>query len=159
MVPVYGVAFGIAVGKFYRYVVDWVDEELDLSKKIGTVVIAGLLMLLLITPIKSADATGLREVPSMNDGWFNTLDKINPGILCHIWILLAKQHHVRVVNVFFKLICYFAIYLNASIAFARLPLLVPLSRNIQLSFTHPNHLLPFSYVPLALQLPLRLPLK
>ncbi|PLW79462.1 hypothetical protein C0585_07470 [Candidatus Woesearchaeota archaeon] len=89
MVPVFGVAYGIAIGKFYRYIIDWVDEELDLNKKIGSILIGGLLLLLLIAPIKDANATALNEVPSMNDGWFQSLDKINqeaaPDAIINSW--------------------------------------------------------------------------
>lgn len=89
LVPVFGVAFGIAIGKFYRLVVDWFVKELEINKIVTKVIVILLLLLLLINPVKSSHNTAINEVPMMNDGWYQSLEKIRneaaPDAIVNSW--------------------------------------------------------------------------
>ncbi|MBW2999690.1 dolichyl-diphosphooligosaccharide--protein glycosyltransferase subunit STT3, partial [Candidatus Woesearchaeota archaeon] len=76
LVPAFGVAFGIACGTIYQYVSKWISKNLSVDKKIIKPIMIIVLCLLLIAPFKSAKVTAINEVPSFDDGWYNTLTKI-----------------------------------------------------------------------------------
>lgn len=89
LVPVFSVAFGIAIGKFYEFISNWFTTEFELNKIISKSVTIVVLLLLLITPIKAADNTARNEIPSMNDGWYQSLNKIKlesqPNAIVNSW--------------------------------------------------------------------------
>lgn len=76
LVPAFAIAFGTSIGIIYKKVSDWISNALKVNKNISKIVILLLLLLLLLAPIKAAKETAKREVPSMNDAWYNTLTKI-----------------------------------------------------------------------------------
>lgn len=77
LVPVYGLSFGITIGKAYQIISDYFSKHLDVNKIVSKVIVIAVLSLLLIAPLKTADKTGRSEIPSMNDGWYFTLNKID----------------------------------------------------------------------------------
>ncbi|MBW2977997.1 hypothetical protein KY331_04085 [Candidatus Woesearchaeota archaeon] len=89
LVPAFAIAFGVACGIIYRYITRWIEKEIHVDKKISSVVVAILLALLLIGPIKAGYATAIREVPSMNDAWWDSLTKIKeesaPDAIVNSW--------------------------------------------------------------------------
>ncbi|MBW2999046.1 hypothetical protein KY339_00090, partial [Candidatus Woesearchaeota archaeon] len=54
----------------------WISKNLSVDKKIIKPIMIIVLCLLLIAPFKSAKVTAINEVPSFDDGWYNTLTKI-----------------------------------------------------------------------------------
>jgi len=77
LVPGFSVAFGIGIGKIYNTISEWAEKSLDVSKILIRSIIMIVLLLLLISPLKSAANTAKNEIPSMNDGWYNTLKQID----------------------------------------------------------------------------------
>ncbi|MEE9525442.1 MAG: STT3 domain-containing protein [Candidatus Woesearchaeota archaeon] len=77
MVPAFAIAFGVGIGIIYEYLNKWVSKELKLDKKITATVLIILACLLLVVPIKAAHGIAKNEIPSYNDAWDATLDKIN----------------------------------------------------------------------------------
>jgi len=76
LTPAFAVAFGIGVGIIYKKLVKWIPKALNIDKKICKIVLIIFIMLLLISPLKAANNTAKHEIPSMNDAWHNTLNKI-----------------------------------------------------------------------------------
>ncbi|MBC8495526.1 hypothetical protein H8D36_05205 [archaeon] len=76
MVPAYAIALGIAFGTVQSWLTNWTAKEFKFNRKIMGAVLIVLLLLLLIGPMKSAHNTAKSEIPSMTDGWWNTLTNI-----------------------------------------------------------------------------------
>jgi dolichyl-phosphooligosaccharide-protein glycotransferase len=76
VVPVHAIAIGIITGKTYDYIKDKLPKSLQINKNFVSIVFILLLIVLFISPIKTAHKTGLNEVPSMDDAWYNALTKI-----------------------------------------------------------------------------------
>ncbi len=76
MVPAFGIAFGIALGMVLYILSNFISKELSINKKAVSVVLIMLLLILFISPVRTAHATGMGEVPTMNDGWWTALTKI-----------------------------------------------------------------------------------
>ncbi len=74
--PVFAIAFGAFLGIVWHYASQWVSKELKLDSRITKVIFFLLLAILLIEPVKAGYAQAYGSVPSMNDGWYNTLLKI-----------------------------------------------------------------------------------
>jgi dolichyl-diphosphooligosaccharide--protein glycosyltransferase len=74
--PVITISFSAFLGITWGYVSNWVSKELNISKIATQVVIFVLLALLLIQPVQAGYQQAYNSVPSMNDGWYNTLLKI-----------------------------------------------------------------------------------
>lgn len=89
LVPVFGILFGIAIGKIYQLFTEWFSKELDMNVKITKVMTIILLLLLFIAPIKAGNQIGMNEVPMMNDGWYQSLEKIknesSPDAIINSW--------------------------------------------------------------------------
>jgi dolichyl-phosphooligosaccharide-protein glycotransferase len=87
LVPAFGLALGCFFGIAFTKVKRFFSEELKVNKYVVGVVLVIIFFLLLgFTPAPPFMSTGYakqslnvaqNEVPSMNDAWFNTLDKIN----------------------------------------------------------------------------------
>ena len=75
--PVFAISFGAFLGISWHYSSKWISKELKTNLKITQIVTFLLLALLLIQPIKAGYDQAYRSVPSMNDGWYNTLKKID----------------------------------------------------------------------------------
>ncbi|MBD3164393.1 hypothetical protein GF323_04280 [Candidatus Woesearchaeota archaeon] len=77
LVPAFSIALGVLFGFAYNYISAFIHRNLDLNKKLAKTIIIILLLLFLIRPFNSAASTAKREIPSMNDAWYESLDKIN----------------------------------------------------------------------------------
>ena len=76
MVPAFSLGFGIALGVIYNLATKWISKEMQVNKMISCFVVFILLSLLMISPMKTAQATAKNEIPSMNDSWYEALTKI-----------------------------------------------------------------------------------
>jgi len=76
LVPAFSLAVGAAVGISFRYLSRWIVNELNVNKMICNFVLALLMIMILIVPIKTAQATAKGQVPLISDGWYNALTKI-----------------------------------------------------------------------------------
>jgi len=99
MVPAFAIAIGICAGMVYKYVPIWTRKSFDIKEWMMKIIILLLVLFLIgITPIppfcshgmcQRAVFTGEHEIPSMNDAWFNSLDKINkesaPDAIINSW--------------------------------------------------------------------------
>ena len=75
--PVFAISFGAFLGITWYYISRWVSKELKIPKFTTQVIVFILLALLLIQPVKAGYYQAYNSVSSMNDGWYNTLNKIN----------------------------------------------------------------------------------
>ena len=89
LVPAFSIAMGIALGLIHRMLTKLISEEFKIKKLIIALCLAVLLGLLVVNPLTlmrepdkprhimdMARYTAEREVPSMNDAWWQTLTKI-----------------------------------------------------------------------------------
>jgi asparagine N-glycosylation enzyme membrane subunit Stt3 len=77
LVPAFAIGFGIALGELYRYASVWITKGLHVNKYISKItVIALLVIVLLIPPFISANRAAENEIPSFNDAWRISLEKI-----------------------------------------------------------------------------------
>ncbi len=75
--PVMAISLGAFMGFSWQYASNWIHKELKLNALLTKTVLFLVLCLLLIQPIKSGYSQAFNSIPSMNDGWYNTLHKIN----------------------------------------------------------------------------------
>lgn len=89
LVPAFSIGLGVAFGLIYKYVSKLISKGLYLNEIIAKGVVMLLLLLLLISPMRAATSTVKNEIPSMNDAWYNSLDKINqeaePDAIINSW--------------------------------------------------------------------------
>jgi dolichyl-diphosphooligosaccharide--protein glycosyltransferase len=89
VVPAFSIAFGVALGMIFKYLSKWISKEMNINNYVAKAVIIILLSLLLIGPFRSARATSINEIPSMNDAWYASLTKINqnatPDAVINSW--------------------------------------------------------------------------
>jgi len=76
LVPAFSIGFGIALGELYRYASSWITRGLQVNKYVSKTTIIIILLLLLIAPYRSAAGTARNEIPSFNDAWAISLEKI-----------------------------------------------------------------------------------
>ncbi|MAG08643.1 hypothetical protein CMO89_04165 [Candidatus Woesearchaeota archaeon] len=89
-VPAFSLAFGIALGIIYEYCSSLISKSLNIHQ---TITKAALLLLIfflfLLSPINAAKSTARSEIPSMNDAWYSSLDKIRlesePDAIVNSW--------------------------------------------------------------------------
>ena len=74
--PIFTIAVGACFGLLWHYASQWISKELKLNQTVTKITIFLLLSLLLISPAKAGYSQAHNSVPSMNDGWYNTLTKI-----------------------------------------------------------------------------------
>ncbi len=88
-VPAFAIALGVALGTGYYYLHTLVTKGLKINKKISKVLVIILLCLLLLGPYRSAKGTAKNEIPSMNDAWYSSLQKIDleaePDAIINSW--------------------------------------------------------------------------
>ncbi|MFC1769000.1 STT3 domain-containing protein [Nanoarchaeota archaeon] len=80
VVPAFGLSFGIALGMAYRYISKNLVHLIKIDKTVARVAVIIVLLTLLLYPVNvfgSSYRNARSHVPSFNDGWFNSLDKIN----------------------------------------------------------------------------------
>ncbi len=75
--PVFSLAFGAFAGITYGYATKWIASGLKLSKKINAPIVFILLLLLMIQPVQAGYRQAYQSIPSMNDAWYNALQKID----------------------------------------------------------------------------------
>ncbi len=88
--PVFAIAFGAFLGITWHYASEWIHRELKITKIATQIAVFVILSLLLIQPVKAGYDQAYGSVPSMNDGWYNTLTKIktegvNNSIITSWW--------------------------------------------------------------------------
>ncbi|MCH8003351.1 MAG: glycosyltransferase family 39 protein [Nanoarchaeota archaeon] len=76
LVPAFSIGFGIALGELYRYASSWITKGLQVNKYVSKTTVIIMLLLLLIGPYRSAAGTARNEIPSFNDAWKISLEKI-----------------------------------------------------------------------------------
>jgi dolichyl-diphosphooligosaccharide--protein glycosyltransferase len=76
LVPAFAIGFGIALGELYRHANAWIAKGLQVNKYISKTTVIVILLLLLITPYRSAAGTAKNEIPSFNDAWAISLERI-----------------------------------------------------------------------------------
>jgi len=86
LVPAFAIAFGIFIGIAFQYLMVWAKKEIHIPVWISGIVFVVLLLLLLgVTPFPpfcyfgicgAAVNTAVSEIPSINDAWYNSLEKI-----------------------------------------------------------------------------------
>jgi len=89
LVPAYSVALGILFGQVYKMITTWAREHFGKEQqwlKIGLIIF---ILILLIKPITAGHKAALYEVPSMNDDWWKSLEKIKeesaPNAIINSW--------------------------------------------------------------------------
>ncbi|MDP7506332.1 MAG: STT3 domain-containing protein, partial [Candidatus Woesearchaeota archaeon] len=76
-VPAFSLAFGIALGIIYEYSYKLISKSLNIHQTITKIALLLLIFFLFIlNPINAAKSTAKSEIPSMNDAWYASLDKI-----------------------------------------------------------------------------------
>lgn len=89
LVPAFGIAFGICLGILYKYGSEFIEKGIHVNKTIAKIIVLFILCLLIVAPYKSANATVENEIPSMNDAWWNSLEKIKlesePNAIINSW--------------------------------------------------------------------------
>ena len=89
LVPAFSIGFGIAFGEIYKYTSSWITKGLQVNKLVSKTTIIIILLLLLIAPYRSAAATARNEIPSFNDAWAISLEKIKadskPDAIVNSW--------------------------------------------------------------------------
>lgn len=89
LVPAFSIALGVGLGIIYQYITRWATKEIGINKYISKISVFIVLSLLLISPIKSAGKVAEREIPSMDDAWYNSLKRIDlnaePDAIINSW--------------------------------------------------------------------------
>jgi len=89
MVPAFAVAFGVCIGIIYEWLSNLLIKGIHINKIISKGLVILLLLTLLIMPAISAWKTAEREIPSMNDAWYESLTMIKEdstdGIITSWW--------------------------------------------------------------------------
>jgi hypothetical protein len=76
LVPAFSIALGAFIGIIAERVPKLISGGLGVDKRISQVVIIAVLALLFMAPFNRAKDVAKREIPSMNDAWVRSLDKI-----------------------------------------------------------------------------------
>jgi hypothetical protein len=76
MVPAFAIAVGVGVGILYEYLTKWLSKGLNVNIHLSNTIVLLLFLLLLVSPIRSANQVALGEIPSMNDAWYDSLTAI-----------------------------------------------------------------------------------
>ncbi|MBR9705865.1 hypothetical protein GOV14_02405, partial [Candidatus Pacearchaeota archaeon] len=89
LVPPFAIGFGIALGQLYNYSSKLMSRGFNINKYISKITIIILLSLILLTPYRAGADTTKKEIPSMNDAWYDSLTKIKneaaPDAIINSW--------------------------------------------------------------------------
>jgi len=101
MVPAFAIGFGIALGQLYRYTSMWISKGLHINKYISKILMALLVLIIagtvpvpfppfcLGTTCNNAINTVRAEIPSFDDAWASSLQKIKedskPDAIINSW--------------------------------------------------------------------------
>jgi dolichyl-phosphooligosaccharide-protein glycotransferase len=80
LVPAFALSTAITLGFLFKIISNFASKTLELNKHLSKIIVGILLLLVLIIPINvigNSNNIAKNMVPSMNDGWYNALDKIN----------------------------------------------------------------------------------
>jgi len=76
LAPAFSIAFGVALGLIFYYVIKWASKELKINKTLVGIVLIILFSLLFISPAKTSLYIAQHDVPIINDAWYNSLTAI-----------------------------------------------------------------------------------
>jgi len=76
LVPPFAITFGTALGRIYAKGMKFSEKEMGLNKIVTGSVLIVVFCLLLISPLRAAQATAMSDIPIVNDAWYNSLNKI-----------------------------------------------------------------------------------
>lgn len=76
LAPAFALAFGIALGRIYQWVVRVSTQDLRLNPKIAHAVMIVIIAMMLSSQARGAYATSSNNIPIMNDAWWNQLTAI-----------------------------------------------------------------------------------
>ena len=89
LVPAFAIGFGIALGELYRYANVWIAKGLHVNKFVSKITVMIIILLLLVPTYSSAKRTAEHEIPSFNDAWAISLEKIKsesePNAIINSW--------------------------------------------------------------------------
>ena len=89
LVPAFAIGFGIALGELYRYANVWIAKGLHVNKFVSKMTVMIVILLLLVPTYSSAKRTAEQEIPSFNDAWAISLEKIKsesePNAIINSW--------------------------------------------------------------------------
>jgi dolichyl-phosphooligosaccharide-protein glycotransferase len=89
LVPVYALGFGIMMGKLFGIAVRFMKSTLQIEEPVSKLIVTAAILLVLIAPVRASYATAVNQIPSMNDAWFDALNKINheaaPDAIINSW--------------------------------------------------------------------------
>ncbi|MEK6822260.1 MAG: STT3 domain-containing protein, partial [Nanoarchaeota archaeon] len=78
LAPAFSVAFGVALGLAYRGA-GWAAARLRIPRIIVSVLVIAAFCLLMLGPVQAAKSEAKRDVPIINDAWWNALTAIKDG--------------------------------------------------------------------------------
>ncbi|HLG25062.1 MAG TPA: STT3 domain-containing protein [Candidatus Nanoarchaeia archaeon] len=76
LAPAFSVAFGVAIGMGYNYILKFLTGGLKVQKYVAGSILIILLLLVYINPIRGAIAAAGSDLPLVNDAWYSALTKI-----------------------------------------------------------------------------------
>ncbi len=76
VIPIFAIGLGSFFSKLYNLTLNWTIKELEINKKIISVILIFLLFIPLVPLFNEAKSISKHGVPSINDGWIHTLNKI-----------------------------------------------------------------------------------
>ncbi len=76
LAPAFSVAFGVALGKIYNFLLKFMTKELKIHKLVGSSVLIILLLLIYVNPIKGAISSASSDIPIVNDAWYAAMAAI-----------------------------------------------------------------------------------
>lgn len=89
LAPAFAVAFGIALGRIYSWVVRVSARDLKLPAKLAHAVMIVLIAMILASQARASYGTARGDIPIMNDAWWNALTAIKqdskPDAIINSW--------------------------------------------------------------------------
>lgn len=89
LAPAFAVAFGIALGKIYEWVIQVSTKDLHLNAKLAHGVMIVIILFMLGGPARVSHGAGGGDIPIMNDAWWNALNAIKddsqPNAIINSW--------------------------------------------------------------------------
>lgn len=76
LVPAYGIAFAVLAGRIYQWLTSYLHREFDWNKHLLNAAVFLAVILLLIQPVSAGYQTARNFIPTMNDGWWDSLTQI-----------------------------------------------------------------------------------
>ena len=89
LIPPFAISLGILLGRVSDYLQEVLSKEFEISKKLVAVLLFIVIALMFIPTIRAGQQQGYNQIPSMNDAWWNSLNKINqeaaPNAIVNSW--------------------------------------------------------------------------